>query len=67
MEQFKKKKRNILTSIGMIPWVFLMVLYFIWANQNGFSISKNAHGIILMFSGIVWYSIIATFVDGMTE
>ena len=51
----------------MIPWVFLMALYFIWANQNGFSLSKNVAGTVLMFSGILWYSIIATFADAITE
>jgi hypothetical protein len=62
-----KIKKEILISIGMILWVFLMALYFIWANQNGFSLSKNAAGTVLMFSGILWYSIIATFADAMTE
>ena len=62
------KTRNILIILGMIPWAFLMVLYFIWANQNGFSISKNAYGAILVpGTGILWGAIVFTFADAATE
>jgi hypothetical protein len=64
----KKKKINFIRIIGMIPWLFLMVLYFIWANQNGFSISKNAFGALLVpGTGILWGAIVFTFADAATE
>jgi hypothetical protein len=52
------KKVRIWRIIFMLPWVALMVLYFIWANQYGFDISKNAMGIFIMsFSSIFWYAL----------
>ena len=63
-----KNKRNLYVIVGMIPWFFLMILYFIWANQNGFSISKNGLGAILVTcTGFLYYSVVAFFTDAMIE
>jgi hypothetical protein len=52
----------------MIPWSILIILYFIWANQNEFNISKNVLGVLLTpMTGILWFSVVATFTDAILE
>jgi hypothetical protein len=42
----------------MLPWVVLVVLFFMWANKDGFSISKTAFGVLLTTgTSILWYAI----------
>ena len=52
------KKERIWRGVFMLPWIALMVLYFIWANEDGFNISKTAFGILLTtFTSVLWYAI----------
>jgi len=61
-------KKTKLRTIGMIPWTILIILYFIWANQNEFNISKNVLGVLLTpMTGILWFSVVATFTDAILE
>ena len=54
----KMNKETIWTIIFMLPWVVLVVLFFMWANKDGFSISKTAFGVLLTTgTSILWYAI----------
>ena len=58
------KKEKIWRLILMVPWLFLMVLYFIWANQHGFNIKKNTFGIVLAtITSVFWYAIACLFAE----
>lgn len=61
-------KVRIWRIILMLPWVALMLLYFIWANQYGFDIGKNAIGIIMTtFTSIMWYACVCLFAEVFVE
>ena len=49
-------KEKIWTIVFMIPWVVLVVLFFMWVNKDGFNIGKTALGVLLTtVTSIFWY------------
>lgn len=51
-------KEKFWTIMFMIPWVVLVVLFFMWANKDGFSFSKTVFGVLLTTgTSILWYPI----------
>lgn len=49
-------KEKIWTIVFMIPWVVLVVLFFMWVNKDGFNIGKTVLGVLLTtVTSIFWY------------